>query len=133
MNSFWMLIFGTPVARRTGTYGFLLICLLSAAGGAMAFLAGNWDQPIPMIGASGVTAAMLGALTGFVYLQHQSGSGRHADAVDERIFFFAIFWLAGDLINSTSQHSGVAWEAHIGGFITGLLLGLWFGRKPSRL
>ena len=131
MNGFWLLIFGTPIARRVGSYDFLVICPVTAVGGSATYLAANLGDPVSMIGASGITAGMLGALTGMLYLQCRGNIvSLHHEKIDERILFFAILWLAGDVMNSMNQNTNIAWEAHIGGFASGLVLGLIYGRKP---
>src|SRR5690606_771747 len=70
LNSAWLAVFGTPVARRYGAGRVLAVFLLGAAAGALLMLASMWAgaaQFTVLIGASGGVSALTGAATRFVF------------------------------------------------------------------
>ena len=150
VNSVWLAAFGAPVARRFGTFRFLLLFIVSAVAGALAHYAFHRFDATPVIGAS---AAVSGAMAASIRFVFQPGAplGRvlsfNADESaayrqpalplsrvfrDRRALTFLIFWFATNLIFGIGAQplgiteSGVAWEAHVGGFLAGLLLFSWF-------
>ncbi|MGI9409470.1 MAG: rhomboid family intramembrane serine protease, partial [Hyphomicrobiaceae bacterium] len=80
LNGAWLLAFGSLVARRTMAVGFLLLVALSAAIGALTYLAVNGIERAAVIGASGAVSGLMGAsfrliftgfdLGGMAALQH---------------------------------------------------------------
>jgi len=140
-NSLWLLIFGTPVARFLGTGRFLGLAAIAAVTGAMAALAMHWGEQYIMIGASGSVSGLMGAavpimfggvggwrraLAGLPAVTHPLPPGQligHRNAI-----LFTLVWLAITLVsggwgwsgNSFVPEGGIAWEAHIGGFLGGL-------------
>lgn len=140
LNSIWLLAFGSPLARRFGAVRFSVFFLVCAVGGAVAhFLSGPLDV-IPMIGASGAISGCMGAAMRFAFNTHGGLFGgpaavhlAHADGLREtfrnrRSMLFAGAWLATNIVFGVLagplgfSEANVAWQAHIGGFITGLLL-----------
>lgn len=155
VNAAWMVAFGTPVLRRFGTGRFLALSLAAAVGGALAHLASYWDSLVPMIGASAAISGQMGAAVRFAF---QAGGplaamGRSEEwrwripAVslaqafrDVRVVAFVGVWFLVNLaFGATSpipgQEAAIAWQAHIGGFLVGLLLfrlfDPWHGRPPA--
>jgi hypothetical protein len=128
-NMLYLYVFGDNVEDRLGHGAYLVFYLLCGAG---AELAEAWFQPasgVPMIGASGAIAGVLGAyfllyprarvltlIPLFVFFP----------LVEISAFFFLGFWFILQFLNgSLSQEmasGGVAWWAHIGGFLAGALL-----------
>lgn len=142
INSIWFLAFGSPVARRFGTAPFLVFSAVAAAAGACAHLLSNWGGLAPMIGASAVVSAYMGAAIRFVF-DHRIGLGGLAGG-DQRVLqapalpllqalrnrtvlAFLIVWFGVNFLFGvgTEDVPGVngivAWQAHIGGFLLGLL------------
>ncbi len=133
-NCLWLLIFGTPVARYMGSARFLVLCLVSGVTGGLASLALHWDQNIIIIGASGAVSGLLGAAIPIMYGRRQPGGGGRPLSLPElltngKALGFTAIWLALTLFsggtgwtgNSFLSESAIAWEAHIGGFLGGLL------------
>ena len=141
IGNMWTLwIFGDNVEDRMGHLRFLLFYFLC---GIVASLVHIWMHPnstVPVIGASGAISGVLGAYYGLFPLARV--------IVMVPIFFFPFFfelpailyigfWYLMQLFSGTLSvvHGqvigGVAWWAHIGGFLTGLLLHRLFclGRK----
>jgi len=149
VNVAWLVIFASPVVRRYGAGPMLAIFLLSAAGGAAAFAATSLDTGAYLIGASGGVAGLTGAAVRFIfqpilYAQHpETGQrivlGRRLATIREtfvnpRSRFFTLIWLLlnaavplAPLLMGTSL--GVAWQAHLGGFLTGFLMVGLFERR----
>lgn len=149
VNLAWLLIFGTPVARRYGAVPTLAIFLLSAAIGALLFAATTLPQVQILIGASGGIAGLTGAATRFMFqplvvaVDPETGErrilGRYLAPlrrlfVEPRTRWFTIIWVVLNaavpvlpvLIGTDVQ---IAWQSHLGGFITGLLLVGLFERR----
>ena len=141
LNSVWLLAFGTPVARRFGAGRFLLFFAVTAAGGALAHLAIYSGQRVPMIGASAAISGFMAAAIRFAFQRggplrlgaNQDESYRVpalpliAVLRDSRVMIFLAVWFGLNLlfgIGSLSIDGGdqaIAWQAHIGGFLAGLL------------
>ena len=127
-NMLYLWIFGNNVEDRFGRAGFLLFYLL---GGALAGLAQVVIEPtstVPTIGASGAIAATLGAyivlfprarVTSLVFL------GFFYQLIDVPAIIVLGFWFALQLIDGLTSlggvqtGGGVAFFAHIGGFVVG--------------
>ncbi len=152
VNGVWLLAFGAPIARRFGTVRFLVFFLVTAAAGAIAHLFTHVGDLQPMIGASAAISGCMAAAMRFVF---QRGGPLHllrendADAYrvpalplvtalrDRRILVFLIAWFA---INSLFAFTAapiigtgqvVAWQAHIGGFLAGLIAFAAFDPVPK--
>ena len=154
MNSIWFLPFGSAVARRFGNLRVVGFFAATAAAGALTHLVTHWGELTPMIGAS---AAVSGFMAGSIRFAFQGGgplakfrSGEPEAYVvpaaplsralrDPRIVVFLLAWFGLNLlfgIGSISLPGGeqtIAWQAHIGGFMAGLLLFPLFDPVPARL
>ena len=119
-NMLFLWIFGNNIEDRLGTVRFIAFYLLGGVAAAGLHVALGPDSIVPVIGASGAIAAVMGA-----YLVW------FPDApVRTVVFFFFIAvtdirarWLLGFWFVSqffTSPNSGVAWAAHVGGFVFGM-------------
>ena len=142
VNSVWFLAFGSAVARRFGTARFLVLSAVAAAAGAAAHLISNWGGLAPMIGASAVVSAYMGAAIRFVFdpriglVGLASGDERVVQAPapplsralrNRTVFAFLIIWFGVNFLFGVGAvgvpgvGGTVAWQAHIGGFLVGLL------------
>ncbi len=153
LNVAWLVIFATPVTRRYGAGAMVAIFLVSAAAGAAFFALSTLYTGVFLIGASGGVAGLTGAATRFIFqppvvARHpETGEtvmlGRRLATLKEtfqnpRSRFFALIWLALNaavplLPMLTGSDLAIAWQAHLGGFLAGLLLvGLFErrGRQP---
>ena len=151
INSAWLAIFGTPVARRYGTVPTLLVFVVSAIAGALAFAATTLPHLQLLVGASGGVAGLTGASCRFIFQPvlvvrdpltgEPKAVGRRTASLKElalhgRARFFIGFWL---LLNAAvpflplivGGESGIAWQAHLGGFVAGLLIVPLFERRPG--
>ncbi len=140
INSVWLAAFGTPVARRLGAIRFLLLACLSAAGGALVFLATHYGEGAILMGASGAISGLMGAAVRLIYATGDTLlEGVHADLTTVRPLSladlvrrpgprtFIIVWLGTNLVfgvwslGTPGMQGSIAWDAHLGGFVTGLL------------
>jgi len=143
VNCIWLLPFGAAVARRLGNARFLLLFAVTAAGGALAHLVTHLGQIYPMIGASGAVSGMMAAAMRFAF---QRGgpleSWRRPDPRsytvaaeplmqalrNPRVLIFIAVWFVLNLIFGIGSkivpgsEADIAWQAHVGGFLVGLLL-----------
>ncbi len=142
INAVWLLAFGTPLARRLEPMRFLAFFAVTAMAGAAAHLATHPGELSPMIGASAaVSGAMAAAMRfafqrgGPIWRRGGDASSYHVPAIslgaalhDLRILAFFAVWFGINLLfglGSISLAGGdqpIAWEAHVGGFLAGLLL-----------
>lgn len=132
-NSLWLLVFGTPVARYMGSLRFLLLSLAAGIAGAFASLALHWGEQVFVIGASGAVSGLLAAAIPIMYGRRVMGGARPLSITEfmtnPRALMFTAIWLALTLFsgaagwtgNGFMAEGGIAWEAHVGGFIGGLL------------
>ncbi len=123
-NMLYLWIFGNNVEDELGHLRFLVFYLATGLAAALTHIVTDVSSPVPMIGASGAIAGVLG---GYMMLFPR------ARVLTLFIFFFiprliwvpAVFflgiWFLFQILGSSSG-GGVAWFAHIGGFIAGLIL-----------
>ncbi|HTW36240.1 MAG TPA: rhomboid family intramembrane serine protease [Rhizomicrobium sp.] len=144
VNCVWLLPFGSIVARRLGSVTFILFFLVCGAAGAAAHLVTNWGAYEPTIGASGAISGVMAMAFRIValveardlpsYAATVSGDLRRhtplAPILSSRIIVWSAVWLVINLVvGVTGLGAGpgsgpqvIAWQAHMGGYIAGLLL-----------
>jgi len=135
-NMLYLWIFGDNVEDRFGHVKFSIFYLLCGLAATAAQLVFSLDSNIPNLGASGAIAGVLGA---YVLLFPKAKvsvlQGQRVVPVPALIviglwFVLQLFSGIGS-IASTSDTGGVAYMAHIGGFVAGLVLALLFRGKPK--
>ena len=146
-NAVWLVAFGTAVARRFGNARFLAFFVLTAVAGALAHLITHTGDLAPMIGVSASISGAMGAAARFAF-QHGGPIDRWriegedpyripAEPLfvalrDPRVIGFVGAWFALNLLfglgslSIVGDDQSVAWQAHVGGFLAGLLLFSWF-------
>jgi membrane associated rhomboid family serine protease len=154
LNTIWMIAFGPPVARRFGAVRFLIFMAVAAIMSALAQWASTPMSFAPLIGASGAVSGLMGAVTRFMFqpgapLGPAGFMGRtHIETVpaaslrdvftESRSHIFLGIWLVTNFVfGAFAQTFGlsdmpVAWVAHLGGFVVGLLLFPLFDRPLRR-
>ena len=140
LSNMWVLfIFGDNVEDRMGPVPYLIFYLLGGTAAALLQTYVGTGSNIPVLGASGAIAAVLGA---YIFL---FPSARIVSLVFI-VFFITIvevpalifigFWFVTQLFSglaSIGAVEGVAWWAHIGGFLVGLVISpLFLRRTPPR-
>ena len=142
VNIVWMASFGSAVARRFGTLRFLALSGISAvAGAALFFVVRPYEMAI-VIGASAAVSGMTAAAARFVFapggalMPGPVRSGNYWNpapplsriAKEGRALTFILIWFGINLLFGMQPmlvpgvEGSIAWEAHIGGFLAGLLL-----------
>ncbi len=149
VNLFWLAAFGSAVAWRFGTVRFLVFSAIASIAGAFAHLIAHPGDFVPVIGASGAISGQMAAAARFVFFRHPlgpfSGSRNHwqfpapplmVALKDSRVFVFLAVWFGLNLFTGigssaiTGVEGEIAWQAHIGGFLVGLLLFSFFDPVP---
>jgi rhomboid family protein len=140
-NMLYLYIFGDNVEDRLGHARYAVFYLLCAAAAGIAQTLTNPSSGVPMVGASGAIAGVSGAyllffptsrvvtlIPIFLFLQ----------VVEIPAVFFLVVWFLWQLVSgvaSLGQQSavgGVAFWAHVGGFVGGMVLGpLLRERRPA--
>lgn len=127
-NMWFLWIFGNNVEEAYGRFRYLLMYIVGGIAATLAFVALNPLSTVPLVGASGAIAAVLGAYA-VLFPGHRVLSllGWFVVPIPAAIFlgfwFFAQFGLGG---------TNVAWEAHAGGFVFGFALTLLYRRRALR-
>ena len=141
INSLWLLAFGPIVARRFG--GALFLFFFSACGvvAALCYLALNWGSPVPVVGASGAISGLMAAalrmLPGQAPWAAQSEAPL-APLLSRQLLMFTVVWTAINLMTAFTgfgmggENGLIAWQAHLGGYVAGLLLSGPFDRLRPR-
>lgn len=122
-NLLFLWIFGNNIEDHMGHVRYLIFYLVGGLIASGAHIVLNLDSTIPVVGASGAIAAVMGAY--LVWFPNAP--------VRTAVFFFFIMlvdirakWLLGFWFISqffTNPNSGVAWAAHVGGFVFGVIVG----------
>jgi membrane associated rhomboid family serine protease len=153
-NVLWLLPFGSALARRFGPVRFYVFMAVTAAAGALAHLITHEHALAPMIGASASVSGTMAAAMRFAFVKGSflSFSRGDADAAAKvpalslwralqngRVLAFLAVWFGvniifgvGSLAVGMDEGQSVAWQAHIGGFIAGLILFALFDPVPRR-
>jgi membrane associated rhomboid family serine protease len=140
VNVLWMVAFGTAVARRIGARGFYEFSILCGLAGALTHLVFHWGEMGPMVGASAAISGQMAGALRFIFSARRGPGERTPDFVnapltslgdtlrDPRIMGFLVFWVVINAyfgltaVSFAGTEGAIAWEAHIGGFLCGLLI-----------
>lgn len=140
-NMLYLWIFGDNVEDRFGHFGYLIFYLFGGVAASLTHVMTNPNSQIPTVGASGAIAAVLGA---YLVLYPHS---RVATFIPLGFFFrltllpasivlglwFIIQLFSGFVSLGGPDVGGVAFWAHIGGFVSGVLVALLFGKKTRQI
>ncbi|MFQ5574229.1 MAG: rhomboid family intramembrane serine protease [Terriglobia bacterium] len=140
-NMWYLWIFGNNVEDSLGHGRFLLFYLLAGLGGSLLHVVSGPNSQVPSLGASGAISGVLGA---YLILYPRA---RIITLIVVIIFIQVIklpallligFWLFFQLLSGAASVTaaaagGVAWFAHIGGFLAGFALILLIPKRRSRL
>jgi len=134
VNMVWLLAFGAIVARRFGALLFLLFFLLCGIGGAATHLAFNWGSDSPVVGASAAISGLMAAAFRMMGFTDRSPTGRPglAPLFSQRVLLWSAVWAMVNVVAGlTGLGAGpgvqlIAWQAHLGGYFTGLFLATAF-------
>ncbi len=147
VNLAWMLAFGSAVARRMGDLKFLAFSVLCGIAGALTHLAFHYGDMAPVVGASAAISGQMAGALRFIFrakpAARRASAGFHRRAAHEprrdpdrqAHVAFLVFWVALNAyfglsaVKIAGEQGGIAWEAHIGGFLCGLFLFGAFDRE----
>jgi membrane associated rhomboid family serine protease len=141
LNAVWLLAFCSPVARRFGAARFLVFMAATAVAGALAHLVTHFGALVPMVGASASISGAMAAAMRFAFQRggplgpmRDSDEAYRVPAVplavclrEPRVLTFLLVWFGVNALfgfisfDGPGMDQGVAWQAHIGGFLAGLL------------
>ncbi len=141
-NMWFLWIFGDNIEDRLGHVRYVIFYLVCGLGAGLAHTLFNLNSTVPSIGASGAIAGVLGGylllypharvLTlipiGFLYMTELP-----AYIVLALWFVIQLFSGTASLGARDASAGGVAWWAHIGGFLLGLALVKLFAQAPPRV
>jgi len=127
-NMLYLWIFGNNIEDATGHVRYALFYLLCGLAAAMAQAIPDPHSTIPMIGASGAISGVLGAYLllfpkakvmviipiGFLFVQTLPAGWL--------LGFWIVFQLGSGFASASNAGGGVAWWAHVGGFVAGMAL-----------
>jgi len=133
-NMLFLWVFGAGLEDRLGHGRFLALYLLAGLAASLTQILMLPDSPLPVIGASGAIAGVLGAylflfprarvLTLIIILIFPL-------LIDLPVVFLLVIWFANQLLAGVASletgealYGGVAYWGHIGGFVSGAILGL---------
>ena len=139
LNALWFLAFGSVVARRLGTVLFILFFLVGAIGAALTYALFNLTSIVPMIGASGAVSAAMGAALLLPFrpigdpeilaeLQYVPLMPVRVALTDSRVVGTTLVWFAMNALLAfgfgapDTEVANIAWEAHLGGYLIGMVL-----------
>ena len=145
-NMWFLWIFGANVEDRMGPFAYLVFYLVCGIGSSVAQTLFSWGSHIPSIGASGAISGVLGAYIIFF------PSSQISTIVTLFIIWFRAripalvfigLWFAMQFLSGigslgatgTAASGGVAWWAHVGGFLLGMLIAFIMSlstRSPAR-
>lgn len=154
VNLVWFLAFGSAVAWRFGALRFTVFFAVTAAAGAAAHLVTHFGEFVPLVGASAAISGAMAAALRFAFeaggpLGYFRDGGRSAFFVpaapllqalrNPQVLVFLAIWFflnlgfgLGDVAGDLGGEGTIAWQAHIGGFLAGLLLFPLFDPVPAR-
>ncbi len=144
-NMLYLWIFGNNIEDALGHLNFAIFYLLSGLGGAIGHILTAPTSQIPSLGASG---AISGVLAAYILLYPRA----YVVTIVPIFYFIRIirlpalivigFWIVIQFLNgfasivaqpvTTELTGGIAWFAHIGGFVTGFLLVLLMPKRDRR-
>lgn len=139
-NMWFLWIFGANVEDRMGPLPYLAFYLICGIGSGVSEVAFSWGSHIPSIGASGAISGVLGA---YIILFPKSRILSLVPLVIiwflwrvPAVIFIGLWFLLQFLSGVASLHmtesGGVAWWAHVGGFLLGMLLVNAFAARSQR-
>jgi len=140
VNLLWMLAFGSAVARRMGDLAFLYFSVLCGIAGAFTHLLFHLGELVPVVGASAAISGQMAGALRFMFGARPLPGQRMPDFVeaprmslgqtlsDTRFLLFLVIWVGLNAyfglssVRIAGEEGSIAWEAHIGGFLCGLLI-----------
>lgn len=125
-NMWALWIFGNNIEEAFGPTAYLLFYLASGVAATAGFVLLNPDLTVPLVGASGAIAGVMGSYL-VLFPRHRVLTLIFFYVVAVPAILFLGFWLFSQFLIA-GQETGVAWEAHVAGFLFGAAVTLPFRR-----
>jgi membrane associated rhomboid family serine protease len=129
-NMWFLWIFGRGVEDLVGHAKYLFLYFAGGLAAAFLYILVNSNSPVPTVGASGAIAGIMGAyLIKFprAYIRTLVFIVIFITTIDIPAFVLLLYWFAiqffsgiGSVGYSAQMNGGVAWFAHVGGFLAGM-------------
>lgn len=144
INMLWLAAFGSPLANRIGLFRFVLFWVAASVAAALLHFLLHSHDFAPLVGASGAISGMMGAATRFAFrMDHHQGPRAFRGRVlpisvvlrVPRVILFVSVWMGINFITGffalvpNLDGGGIAWEAHVGGFLLGFFAIGLFDRR----
>jgi len=131
-NMLFLYIFGDNVEDSFGHIGYLFFYLLCGIGSGLIHVMFNWGSSVPALGASGAISGVMGAYA-VMFPSHRILTFFFiflipVPAILILGYWFALQFVAGINGLGMATAGGVAWWAHIGGFLMGVVIA-WAAKK----
>jgi membrane associated rhomboid family serine protease len=138
-NMLFLWIFGDNIEHRIGHLRFLIFYLACGIAAALAHIFFNSNSAIPTVGASGAISGVLGGYL-LMFPRNRVYVLTYGGVASVPALLMLGLWILVQFINGageiarTDETGGVAYVAHVGGFIAGMILApLLAGRRPARV
>jgi len=127
-NMLFLWVFGNNIEDHLGPIKFIIFYLFAGAVATAAHVAVQLDSVVPVIGASGAVAGVMGA---YIVWFPKARVLTLAFIILTRIPAYAVlgFWFASQFFIGPDE--GIAWMAHVGGFLAGVLMALVVRKNPQ--
>src|SRR3954447_18257948 len=139
-NMWFLWVFGSHLEEALGAARYLAFYLISGAASALVQLFVSFGSSVPTVGASGAIAGVMGA---FLFLYPRARVITlvffiFITTLELPASFMLLYWFAIQLLSGLgsltvrTQGQGIAWFAHVGGFLAGLLFVRLFAQRRLR-
>ena len=132
-NMLFLWIFGDNIEHRLGHVRFVVFYLACGLAASLAHIMFNSGSSMPAVGASGAISGVLGGYL-LMFPRNRVYVLTWGGVMAVPAIFMLGLWIVTQFVNGvgsiavTNQTGGVAYMAHIGGFVAGLILAPLFGR-----
>ena len=124
-NMWFLFIFGDNVEDRLGHWAYLVFYLAAGVAASISHFILNMSSSVPAVGASGAISGVLGAYLVFFPNADVYVSGNYGHAGKVKAIFMLGLWFIFQLISGSmalfGAESGIAFFAHVGGFVFGVV------------
>ena len=125
-NAMWILVISPKVVPHIGGKRFLWFFVATGAVGALTHATLNWGVNAPLIGASGAVFGLLGA-GAFVLIR---GKNKHSRPSGEDVLKYVLLMMIINVGYALLGGGNISWEAHAGGFFSGMALFPLMRQRP---
>ncbi len=141
ISNLWFLhIFGDNVEDRMGHFWYAIFYVLAGVIATLTQYILDIGSVIPLVGASGAISGVAGAY--FLLFRHSKiksliFAGYYITTANLPVWLFLGYWFAIQILSSfatfdPAAQGGVAWFAHIGGFVFGLFVAFFIRKDPRQ-